>query len=76
VLILDSERLALLTPHLHALHLPVLLVRPTSKKHAASPHVKEFYKALSTYSGSTKAWEKEPEAQPDDNATVRYKIKY
>lgn len=72
VLMLDSERLHLLSPHLPVLRLPVILVRPSSPQHSAGSRVREWTRVLESYTGSNTAWQKEPEILPDDNATVSF----
>jgi hypothetical protein len=70
VLMLDSERLTLLNPHLRDLPTSVILVRPSSSKLLAGSRVREWSSAMASYTGSNTAWEKEPECLPDENATV------
>jgi len=69
-MILDPERLDLLSSYLSGHCLPVILVRPSFSKHVSGSRVKEWSKVLDSYTGSNTAWEKEPQILPDDNATV------
>ena len=73
VIVLDSERLELLSSHLPALHLSAILVRPSSSQRLADSRVKEWSHIMASYTGSTTAWQKEPETLPDENATVSWK---
>ena len=70
VIVLDSERLKLLSSHLPALHLSAILVRPSSPQRLTDSRVKEWSHIMASYTGSTTAWKKEPQILPDDNATV------
>ena len=70
VIILDSERLKLLSSHLPALHLSAILARPSSSQRLTDSRVKEWSHIMASYTGSTTAWQKEPQILPDDNATV------
>jgi hypothetical protein len=72
VIVLDIERLNVLSAKLPSLRLSVILVRPPadSFKPVSGVRIKEWNKALSSYTGPIDAWKKEPEIIPEDNAAV------
>ncbi|KAF8509850.1 hypothetical protein BU17DRAFT_55903 [Hysterangium stoloniferum] len=73
VIVLDSERLSVLSSKLPTLHLSVLLVRPDgSYKPVSGVRVKEWNQALSSYTGPIDAWKKEPQILPDDDACIYF----
>jgi len=71
VLLLDQERLNLISSELPTLHTSVILVRPASSKHTRGVRVKEFNHVMDSYRGPITVWQKEPTCLPDEHATVR-----
>lgn len=72
LLLVDSERFNILSSHVQVLKIPIITVRTINLDIGAGLLVKEWSKVMSAYSGCIKAWEEEPDALPDDDATVNF----